>query len=468
MIDIFPWNHNFDTGVAEIDDQHRKLVQILNDLAGCIAFNVDYIEVGKIIDSLVEYTAFHFTYEEGLWDKYLSDDPGVTDHKKVHQEFINEVKKFQARQKIAAVEVLAEEILGFLTKWLAAHILESDRFLAYKVMAVREGNSLADATQIAKDKMSGATKRLIEIILNIYDSLSTNTLRLMRELVERRMHEEVLSKSKRALEDLNANLERKVEERTQELKNKNAELESALNQNKALVRVLSHDLGNTIMVISSSSKLARTNADLTATENKNHWDRVSVAVAKQQDLVSYVRELVAVKDGKRKVVNEPVNLTLNLNQALFMLSERIKAKNLTVSNNVSEGIFVQAERVSLENSVFGNILSNAIKFSRPGGAIVITQSKSISDLFVLTIADSGIGIPSELLKNLFNVDVKTTRPGTSGEAGTGFGMPLVQMYMEAYGGNIQVESVPEDQGATSGQSPGTKIHLSFRIAEKKS
>ena len=78
---------------------------------------------------------------------------------------------------------------------------------------------------------------------------------------------------------------------------------------------------------------------------------------------------------------------------------------------------------------------------------------SRGDEVALTITDSGIGIPPDLVANLFRFDVKTTRPGTLQEKGTGFGMPVVKKFVEYYGGRIEIESrtieeFPNDHGTS--------------------
>ncbi|MCK6598635.1 MAG: ATP-binding protein, partial [Bdellovibrionaceae bacterium] len=111
------------------------------------------------------------------------------------------------------------------------------------------------------------------------------------------------------------------------------------------------------------------------------------------------------------------------------------------------------------HSVLNNLLSNAIKFTPRGKTIEIKGESLNSDQYMLTVEDKGIGIPSELLQNLFSVSKKTSRPGTEGEAGTGFGMPLVHATMKAYGGDIQVSSVPQEQNP---ENCGTSFKLIFK------
>lgn len=76
----------------------------------------------------------------------------------------------------------------------------------------------------------------------------------------------------------------------------------------------------------------------------------------------------------------------------------------------------------------------------------------------ITITDNGIGIPEDILKKLFEIDSGTTRFGTHGEKGTGFGMPLVKKFVTAYGGNIEIWS--KEKNETSGEH-GTRITITL-------
>lgn len=185
-IDIFPWNQNFETGLPEIDRQHRKLVDLLNTLAAHVALERGMPQFGEILDQLADYTVYHFQSEEAIWKAYFGNDIANVTHQDSHQSFIARVLELKADLGIKSNAQLTEEVLDFLARWLASHILESDRHMAYVVLAMQKGLGFSAACADAKEKMSGTTRALIDIILAIYSTLSSNTLRLMRELSERR------------------------------------------------------------------------------------------------------------------------------------------------------------------------------------------------------------------------------------------------------------------------------------------
>ncbi|MFZ2889340.1 bacteriohemerythrin [Sulfuricurvum sp.] len=192
-IDIFPWNEHFATGLSTIDDQHRKLVKILNDLATNVAFNADSEALNAIFDELTDYTLYHFQTEEVIWHQYLPYDPLDSEHQNVHQQFVTVAMKFKEEQKNKPLIELAKEALEYLARWLASHILETDRHMAYIVFALREGLSIDEAKIRANEQMSGSTRMLIDIILSIYRTLTSNTLELVHEMKE---HEKLLSDQK--------------------------------------------------------------------------------------------------------------------------------------------------------------------------------------------------------------------------------------------------------------------------------
>ena len=188
-IDIFPWNENFNTDIPQIDEQHKKLVQLLNRLASHVAFQSDLPALDIIFDELADYAVYHFQTEEAIWHAYLGDDPMDAAHKAIHSSFLSTVVQLKAEENAKPTGVMVEAILSFLTRWLASHILENDRFLAKLVLAMQSGMPIEAAKQQAAVQMGGSAKALIEIILSIYDKLSTNTLHLMRELGDRKQAE---------------------------------------------------------------------------------------------------------------------------------------------------------------------------------------------------------------------------------------------------------------------------------------
>lgn len=208
VIDIFPWNDNFNTGLDEVDEQHRKLAELLNRLASQVAYGGTPQALDTIFDELANYAVYHFACEEAIWDVYFEADSAKQDHLAIHASFGREVGRLKAAlHQDASSSRVAERALAFLARWLASHILETDRHMAYIVHAIRQGSSMEAAKAHALEQMAGTTRALIDIILSIYATLSSNTLNLMRELDERRRMALVLKEKTDALAEFNRDFE---------------------------------------------------------------------------------------------------------------------------------------------------------------------------------------------------------------------------------------------------------------------
>ncbi len=185
QIDIFPWDDNFNTGIEIIDTQHRQLVSILNRLATHIVYGSGRDVLSTTFDELIDYTHYHFESEEAIWHQYLPNNPLETEHEAVHQAFIETVVHLKEEQATRSYDTTAQETLSFLAHWLATHILETDRYMAQVILALKDGLSLIDAEVRAKENVSGLTGILINIILSRYSDLSSNTTQLIGEIQER-------------------------------------------------------------------------------------------------------------------------------------------------------------------------------------------------------------------------------------------------------------------------------------------
>ncbi|HPQ88401.1 MAG TPA: bacteriohemerythrin, partial [Gammaproteobacteria bacterium] len=193
--EIFPWQKNFDTGIEIIDNQHKKLVDILNLLASNLANRSKAVVLNKIFDELAEYANFHFESEEKVWVEYFKDDIWYQQHEKTHEKFIQQVLNLKKQGDKLELDTVIQNIVSFLTQWLTYHILDTDKRMAIVVQELKAGKPLAEAKKIADKKMSGSMKVLINTILKMYDTLSNRTMGFLRERALRLQAEAELMQS---------------------------------------------------------------------------------------------------------------------------------------------------------------------------------------------------------------------------------------------------------------------------------
>jgi diguanylate cyclase (GGDEF)-like protein/hemerythrin-like metal-binding protein/PAS domain S-box-containing protein len=188
-LELFPWNLNFDTGIAVIDEQHKKLVSLLNDLANRLTYQSDNSCLNSVFNELVNYAVYHFQTEEAIWHQFLPDSQLETEHKKKHSNFIIEVQKLKQEEENTSLEQVISDILSFLSHWLVCHILDSDKRMARIVQAIQAGMSLEQAKKCGNKQIDEVMMLLIESILSMYDNLSKRTLELAKEIAARRKYE---------------------------------------------------------------------------------------------------------------------------------------------------------------------------------------------------------------------------------------------------------------------------------------
>jgi hemerythrin-like metal-binding protein len=125
MSQFLTWKEEFNTGCEEIDRQHQKLGEILNELYQAFEQGLAESHVIKILNELEEYTKYHFSTEEELFEKY--NYPYKEQHKAEHQKLVEQVRKFRLDYEQNKSTLLSYEVLITLKQWLLDHVLGSDR-----------------------------------------------------------------------------------------------------------------------------------------------------------------------------------------------------------------------------------------------------------------------------------------------------------------------------------------------------
>lgn len=124
MSELIAWDDSLSVGIDEIDEQHKVLVRLLNDLNQAIKEHHGNEACLAILDRLVDYTRIHFAVEEALMR--IFEYPDYENHKAEHEELVEEV--LAMRHEITHEERrISFKLLHFLKMWLTRHIMDSDK-----------------------------------------------------------------------------------------------------------------------------------------------------------------------------------------------------------------------------------------------------------------------------------------------------------------------------------------------------
>lgn len=221
---------------------------------------------------------------------------------------------------------------------------------------------------------------------------------------------------------------------------------------KELLHILCHDLANPLNSIVS---LVNMIGDYFSFEEAR--DLLMGAAQNGLDVIKLVREMRALEEHKLSL--GAISVSHAIEESIKLLQQNFAKKHISLEKYFCPEDKVLAERTSLVNSVLNNLLTNAIKFSYPHSAIRIRTHVQAGNTLCVEIEDVGIGMSWRLQQDLFDIGKTTSREGTAGEHGTGFGMPLVNKFMQAYGGSIEIDSRDQKQYP---ESHGTTVRLIFQ------
>jgi signal transduction histidine kinase len=224
-------------------------------------------------------------------------------------------------------------------------------------------------------------------------------------------------------------------------------------QVKNLLRILVHDISNPLTLIKfSGSQIKKSDGAEKIIKQTNYLD---LGVQSIEEIINYVREYEALESNKEKIILEKTDLNFCVSISLTVFESKLKEKLISVNNQIAENQWVIAEKRVLITQVLNNLFSNCIKFTNRGGQIEIFSSQK-NETILLHIKDNGVGIEEERLSKLFEESKSTSTPGTEGERGTGFGMPIVKVVMSRFQAKIEVKSTVDEK------NHGTEYILSFK------
>lgn len=117
------WTDKFRTGVEKLDNQHKELIELVNELQRRITKGGGKEEIGKVIDSIYEHKLNHFADEERLMLDHNYPDYEV--HAQKHREMLEKLSKFK-EDLASGNNMVTVELVGYLSDWLADHICGAD------------------------------------------------------------------------------------------------------------------------------------------------------------------------------------------------------------------------------------------------------------------------------------------------------------------------------------------------------
>lgn len=203
--------------------------------------------------------------------------------------------------------------------------------------------------------------------------------------------------------------------------------------------IIAHDLKNPfITILGFSDILLSDYNELQDDERKYYIAEMDKSAKLSHNLLQNLLQWSRAQTGRIEFNPKKINLSEIIEENFQLVNKAAIEKELQLKRGLKDDINVYADEEMLK-TILRNLLTNAIKFSKPNNEINV-KAASIDDKIEVSVSDHGVGMTEEMLKNLFKLDTTNSKPGTSGETGTGLGLILCKEFVEKHGGEIRVES----------------------------
>lgn len=253
-----------------------------------------------------------------------------------------------------------------------------------------------------------------------------------------------LSRTKADLEGAYTELaetQKTLADRNAQLETLNAELRSLDEMKSNLLANVSHELHTPLVSIKGYTEmiLKRKLGPLTPEQERG----LGVALKNIDRLIEMIDNLLSfsrMEKGETQLNLEDVPFWHLVDEAVEMVGERIRKKNITLTTQYeTDGLVVRCDRVKI-GQVLTNLLTNAVKFNREGGRITITARRGTKGFIDVGVADTGVGIPPEALEKIFERFYQVDGTARRRYEGTGIGLSIVRDILRLHGCSIRVTS----------------------------
>jgi PAS domain S-box-containing protein len=234
-----------------------------------------------------------------------------------------------------------------------------------------------------------------------------------------------------------------------ELKEKNTQLQELNASKDKFFSIISHDLRGSFGTLLGFAQLITENIDDYSKERvKGFVIRLRTSAERLYALLENLLTWSRIQRGVMKCLPRSLNLAAVAKETIELFAPQAEKKQILLRNAIPKGIVAVADE-SMVDTVIRNLVSNALKFTQAEGRVELSASMHEADsrFIILSVSDTGVGIPEKMLPRLLRLDMQYKTTGTAGEQGSGLGLILCKELVEHNGGELWVTS-EEGKGTT--------------------
>jgi signal transduction histidine kinase len=224
-------------------------------------------------------------------------------------------------------------------------------------------------------------------------------------------------------------------------------LESIVLMKDRFLALVTHELRTPLTPILMLSELMMTETGLGA-DMREAVETIHTNAVLATRLVSDLLDLSRMNYGKLQLRMEPVDVHAVILHAESTVRFDADARAVSLDAALGATSHTVCGDVDRLSQIVLNLLTNAVKFTPAGGAVVIRTSNPTAGTLAISVVDNGIGIGQDLLTRLFDPFFQAPQERAASQHGLGLGLAITRMLVEAHGGGIRAESAGPDRGAT--------------------
>ncbi|MDT8301463.1 MAG: hybrid sensor histidine kinase/response regulator [Sedimentisphaerales bacterium] len=212
------------------------------------------------------------------------------------------------------------------------------------------------------------------------------------------------------------------------------------------IRVLGHELKAPLSSVTSYLHIMKdhiSGSDIKSYDDMIH--RCLVRLGQMNKLILDLLDMTRIESGQKNRTLVSVDLNAVVGQAVELIRTDAADRRISVHTDVPENSIMAGDEAEI-NMILNNLVSNAVKYNRDGGSVVISLSRD-DEVVTLKVQDTGIGMTQEEADRLFGEFVRIHNARTKNILGSGLGLSIVKKLAELYGGTVSVQSEP-NEGST--------------------
>ena len=274
-------------------------------------------------------------------------------------------------------------------------------------------------------------------------------------------------KARTDLQQLNLDLEQRIEDRTAELKRLNVELAEANRAKDVFLATLSHELRTPLTPVVGWIKLLRSGT-LDEKSVLQALDAIERNAWLQSRLIDDLLDTSRIATGKLHFEPKPTDLNTVVKAAVDTVRASAAARDIDLSVSLwHSSLVVMGEPVRLQQIAW-NLVSNAIKFTDPGGKVSVATEMSDKQAH-LVVSDTGVGIAPEFLPHVFDRFRQADGSTSRRHGGLGLGLAIADALAKMHGGGLHAESEGQGRGAcfTLRINLAPTEHVASEVVEQK-